>query len=180
MRDFQIKFQSGEYISEFRGFSPHWAGCFYGDTKVLGGEEKFSKCFNFFSGIGDVEWWIKAELDLLTDTEADELESLMKRNKEFDEWLQDKVRPIAEILKIAPHAIYRMGNKKLYDFYREVKWKENHLGPMPAKPEMSASEKIEILLANGWKQIGNRNRWENYEWYDLSLDDAYRQNGIGK
>jgi hypothetical protein len=40
MREWVYKFESGEYLREWRGFSPFWMGCFYGDSVMLGGEEE--------------------------------------------------------------------------------------------------------------------------------------------
>ena len=51
MRDWVRKFETGEYLREFRGYEPHWAGCFYGNDKVLNNDIlKYTHCFGFFSG----------------------------------------------------------------------------------------------------------------------------------
>ena len=77
--DWQTKFASGEYLHEWNGYSPYFIGCMA--APMYGGEEKFLHCCGFFSGIGDVEWWIKAELDKLSTEEQSELLNILKRNK---------------------------------------------------------------------------------------------------
>ena len=115
-REFFKKLETGEYIREWNGYSSHYAGCFYGSEIVLGGEEKFSKCYDFFSGIGDVEWWIKEELDKLTDKEQEELLYILKRNKAFQEYKNKIVPELANLLNVKPHHIHRVPNKDLYNF----------------------------------------------------------------
>ena len=118
----QDKLDSGEYLYKWRGFSPHYAGCFYGDTLRLGGEEKFSHCFDFFSGIGDVDWWIKSELDKLTDDEKDELESLMIRNQHFAEKIltPEKLKCLAEYFEVQTTFLYNLGHKSLYELVKNL------------------------------------------------------------
>lgn len=124
MRDFVHKLNSGEYLSKWRGFSPYWLGCFYGDSVILGGEDKFSHCYDFFSGIGDVEWWIKKEIDNLTDDDKDEMESLMKRNKEFDTYLRDNniVGKLSDLLSLDTHYIHRLGNIYIKEILDTPDW----------------------------------------------------------
>ena len=118
-REFVEKFETGEYIHEWNGYSPYYAGCFV-STAVLGGEEKFSKCYGFFSGIGDVVWWIKEELDKLTSKEQEELISILKRNKAFDEYKKKIVPKLAKLLDVKPYQVYRVSNKGLYNFLNSV------------------------------------------------------------
>jgi hypothetical protein len=115
-REFFKKLETGEYISEWNGYSPFYAGCFYGSDLVLGGEEKFSHCYDFFSGIGDVEWWIKEELDNLTEKQQEELLSILKRNKAFYEYKNKLVPELAKLLNVEPYQIYIVPNKDLYEF----------------------------------------------------------------
>lgn len=120
MREFQVKLQTGEYISEWNGYVPFYAGCFYGDGLVLGGEEKFQHCFDFVSGIGDVEWWIKPEIDKLTQEEQDELLSILKRNKEFYKRKNQLAKPLADLLGVEQYQVHRLSSKQLYDFIQLV------------------------------------------------------------
>lgn len=121
-RDWMYKFETGEYLREFRGFEPYWCGCFYGDSVQLGGEDEFSHCYDFFSGIGDVEWWISAELEALTDEQKDRLESLMKRNKYFkvNFACHEKIEPLSNYFGVKPHVLYRMGAKSLYRIFQAL------------------------------------------------------------
>lgn len=122
MRDWQVKLQSGEYVHNFRGYAPHWAGCFYGDSHKLGGEEKFSHCYDFFSGIGDVDWWIVAELNKHTKEELDQLELICARNK----WVKEKilssnvVTQVIKILGCPSHSFYRLGSACGYEYIRTI------------------------------------------------------------
>jgi hypothetical protein len=114
MREWVKKFESGEYLREWRGFSPFWLGCFYGDSVMLGGEEEFSHCYDFFSGIGDVEWWITEEIEKLTEEQKDRMYSIMTRNKSVDVMLdnnRDIFYELAHKLNIGSEYIYRLGNK---------------------------------------------------------------------
>lgn len=124
----QEKFKSGEYISEWNGYTPDYAGCFYGNSNCLGGEEKFRHCYDFFSGVGDVEWWIKAELDKLTDVEQSELLSILKRNKETNDFItKDLVKNICREVGIDENdtcIIYRLGNKKIMELYNSSNKKQ--------------------------------------------------------
>lgn len=109
-----IKLENGEYLSEWRGFSPYWIGCFYGESVVLGGEEEFRHCYDFFSGIGDVEWWIAAEIEKLTDEQKERMYSLMVRNKEVSTWINgksDDIRKMCDVMGIGTEYVYRLGSK---------------------------------------------------------------------
>lgn len=121
IRDYQLKLQSGEYIYTWNGFSPFYAGCFYGDSICLGGEEKYRQCYGFFSGIGDVEWWVVEELEKLTQEEKDELLHILKRNKEFDEYKNSIVPELAGALRVEKYQVYRIPNKTLYEFVNVVR-----------------------------------------------------------
>lgn len=71
------KFQNGEYLRKYKGYDPYLIGGLYSENIGIG-EEKFKHCMGDFSGIGDVNWWIKAELDKLTEEELKELELICK------------------------------------------------------------------------------------------------------
>lgn len=74
-----IKLESGEYIRDFNGFSPFYCGCMYGSSLVLGGEEEFRHCYDFFSGVGDVDWFIVSELNKLSDEQKERLTFILSR-----------------------------------------------------------------------------------------------------
>lgn len=114
MREWVEKFKTGEYLHEWRGFSPFWLGCFYGDSVLLGGEKEFSHCYDFFSGVGDVDWWIAAEIDKLTEEQKERMYSLLVRNKSVDDMLSNKrdfFTDMANKLDIGSEYFYRLGNK---------------------------------------------------------------------
>ena len=67
------KFKTGEYLHKWKGYGTILIGGPY-SVDIGIGEEKFSHCMDFFCGIGDVDWWIKEELDKLTKEEEEELE----------------------------------------------------------------------------------------------------------
>lgn len=113
------KLDSGEYILTWRGFNPFYLGCSYGDRVILGGEEEFNHCYGFYFGIGDVEWWIKEELEKLTNDKKNKLYYILKRNKEVNDFFN---KDVCEELKeeiglIENHHIYRLGNKKMVELY---------------------------------------------------------------
>lgn len=111
MRDFVKKFESGEYVKEWKGYSPFYAGNFYGSDLVMEGDRCFRHCCDFFSGIGDVEWWIVEELDKLSVEDKNELLSLLERNKKNYNRIRDnsdRIKEMSEILNLeGPHIIYR-------------------------------------------------------------------------
>ena len=57
------KFETGEYLRKWNGHEPHVLGCTIYSEYIGIGEDKFFKCVGEFNGIGDVDWWIKEELD---------------------------------------------------------------------------------------------------------------------
>lgn len=126
VREFSTKLESGEYLREWNGYAPHYAGCFYGSDLVLGGEEKFRQCYGFFSGIGDVEWWIKEELDKLTSEEQEELLFILKRNKAFHEYTGSIVPELAKLLNVKSYQVYRVPNKDLYEFLNLIHNNRDH------------------------------------------------------
>jgi hypothetical protein len=125
MRDYQIKLQTGEYIGTWHGYSPFHLGCFYGDGLVLGGEEKFKHCAGFFSGVVSIDYWIKEEIDKLTQEEQDELLFILKRNKDFYEHKHRLATPLAKALNVEPYQIHRLSSKELQAFLQLVDSKSN-------------------------------------------------------
>ena len=118
MRDEFDKLNSGEYLRTWKRFTPHYAGCYYGDSVCLGGESKFSHCYDFYHGAGgSVSYWIKEELDKLSNDEQDELLRILKRNKKVDDAITlEAVESIA--VKVGydskdTHYIYRLNNKNI-------------------------------------------------------------------
>ena len=114
--EWERKLDSGEYLYEWNDYSPEYAGCMYGSDMCLGGEEKFYHCYDFFSGIGDVVWWIKEELDKLTTQEQEELLFILKRNKSFDEYKRKIIPELSKTLNVEPYQIHRIKNKDIYNF----------------------------------------------------------------
>ena len=111
-RPFMIDLDEGRCVNKWRGFDPFWLGCFYGDSVILGGEEKYSHCYDFFSGIGDVSWWVVAEIDKLSSEEQEEMYQLMVRNKAIaDRITFELVYELAEMLGVETHYVYRLGNR---------------------------------------------------------------------
>jgi hypothetical protein len=131
------KFESGEYIREWNGYSPHYAGCFYGSDIILGGEEQYARCYDFFSGIGDVMWWVKEELDKLSPYHQDNLLKILKRNKQFDDY-KNKIYPeLAKVLSVENHQVGGLRNKDLYHFLMLVHKRGYDIHK---KPEWEAEE----------------------------------------
>lgn len=91
MYSWEEKFKSGEYIDEYNGYTPYYIGCFYGAKVCLGGEDEFMSCTGFFSGIADIEWWDTKELKKLTSEQIIKLNSILKRNKLIDEYIESNM-----------------------------------------------------------------------------------------
>lgn len=129
-RQWQIDIEEGKTIYEWNGFSPFYVGCFYGNSVCLGGEEKFRGCYDFFSGIGDVEWWIVSELEKLTEIDKKELLRILKRNKRVHYYISThnlKIKEMASELQLeGPHIIYRLGNRKILSLLSSKNLKETY------------------------------------------------------
>ena len=119
------KLETEEYLREWNGYSPFYAGCFSAHGLTLGGEEKFRHCYHFYSGIVDMDFWIKEELDKHTSEEQEELLSILKRNKEFDDYKNTLVPELAKLLNVKPYQIHRVSNKDLYNFLNLIHSKAN-------------------------------------------------------
>lgn len=129
--EWKAKFENGEYIDTWNGYSPYDIGCFTASDIVLGGEERYAKCHGWFSGIGDVVWWDKTELDKLSPQHQDNLLKLLKRNKQFDDYRKKLVPDLAKLLNVPPSQVYRIGNKDLYDFLMLVHKKSYDIHKKP-------------------------------------------------
>ena len=129
-RQFQKDLEAGKTIYEWNGFSPFYAGCFYGDSICLGGEKKFSQCYDFFSGIGDVEWWIVDELEKLSEKDKKELLHILKRNKRIYDYIKkqhSKIKEMSSELQLeGPHIIHRLGNRKILSLLLSKNIKETY------------------------------------------------------
>ena len=119
------KLDTGEYIHEWNGYSPFYAGCFSADKIRIGGEEKFRHCYGFYSRIVDIDWWNKEELDKFTSEEQEELLAILKRNKAFDDYKKTIVPELAKLLNVKPYQIHRVPNKDLYNFLNLIHSKVN-------------------------------------------------------
>jgi len=116
MRDWVERFETGEYLRKWRGIDPHWLLGIYCDEFKIG-ENKYSHCMGSFYGIGDVEWWVKAELDKLTDQERDELESICNYKKYVNENITHPlIVKISSLFNCETQFVYRMGNKRILEF----------------------------------------------------------------
>ena len=114
--EWKEKFESGEYISTWNGYSPFYIGCFSAGDIVLGGEEQYARCHGWFSGIGDVVWWDKTELDKLPPEHQDNLLKILKRNKQFDDYRKKIYPELAKVLNVENYQVACVKNKDLYDF----------------------------------------------------------------
>ena len=117
MRDHELKFQSGEYIHEYEGYTPFYIGNFYGSNFRLGDEEEFELCAEFFSGIGDVEWWIKKELDSLSEEQHVRLKNILRRNKLLDNYFYSNVEVMASMFRVGKFMVHRLSNREKLNLY---------------------------------------------------------------
>ena len=108
------KFKTGEYLSKWKGYDTILIGGPYSQNIGIG-EEKFSHCIDYFSGIGDVDWWITAELNKLTKDEESELEWICKYKTYISKEVitHKKVELLSELYGCEPFHIYRIGNTEI-------------------------------------------------------------------
>jgi len=142
--DWSAKLKSGEYIHTWNGFSPYYAGCYYGHSLRLGGEDNYKHCYDFFMGVGYVEWWIVDELEKLTREEKDLLLYMLERNKKFDEFKKSITKELAKVLGVEPYQIYRTRNRDLYDFINVVQGSSEY--PFKNQPKDSPWREPELMM----------------------------------
>jgi hypothetical protein len=120
-RDWVEKFETGEYIREWRGYSPHWIGGLYCDSLNIN-EDKYIHCMGSFSGIGDVDWWITSELEKLSNEEQDELEKICRYKKFIDNEAKPKelINKLSEFFDCEFYHIHRTGNEEILKFCRDA------------------------------------------------------------
>lgn len=120
-RDWVKKFKTGEYLHDWKGYNTILIGGPYSDDIGIG-EEKFSHCMDFFCGIGDVDWWIKGELDKLTKEEEEELEWICKYKTYLKEEVItiEKVKLLSEFYGCETFHIYRVGDKEILNLIKTL------------------------------------------------------------
>ena len=108
------KFKTGEYLRDWKGYQPILIGGPYSENIGIG-EEKYIHCMNFFSGIGDVDWWIASELAKLSPDELEELEWICKYKTYLDKEIitYERVKLLSELYGCETFHIYRTGNREI-------------------------------------------------------------------
>ena len=123
------KFENGEYLRSWKGYGTILIGGPYSDSLGIG-EEKFIRCMGFFCGIGDVDWWVKSELDNLTESEETELEWICKYKTYIKEEVitQQNIGIISNFYSCENFHIHRVGEKyilelliQISDFHKKIK-----------------------------------------------------------
>jgi hypothetical protein len=116
-RPWVAKFKSGEYLSEWKGYSPYYICGAYNEPFDIG-EEKFKHCTGSFYGIGDVDWWVVAELEKLTPEESNELELIMEYKKYVDDTITNSgiVNKLTNLFNCESQHIWRLGNRKIAEY----------------------------------------------------------------
>lgn len=111
------KFESGEYLRQWNEFEPILICGSYSQNMDIG-ESKFYNCVGGFSGIGDVDWWITAELEKLSSDEINELLLICKYKTYLDKILRnyDLIQKISNFYGCETFHIFRTGNKKMLEF----------------------------------------------------------------
>ena len=120
-RDWVKKFKTGEYLYDWKGYDTILIGGPYSDNIGIG-EEKFSHCMDFFCGIGDVDWWIKEELNKLTKEEKEELEWICKYKTYLKKEVItiEKVKLLSEFYGCETFHIYRTGDKEILNLIKTL------------------------------------------------------------
>ena len=73
---------------------------------------------DFFCGIGDVTWWIKSELDKLTEEETTELLWICKYKTYIKNLITaEKIKKLAEFFGCEMFNIFRTGNKNIVELF---------------------------------------------------------------
>lgn len=106
-RPWVAKFKSGEYVRSWNGFDPFYLISPYSSS--FGDESEFSHCAGSFYGIGDVEWWIAAELEGLSPVQEAKLLRILARNKAYED-IHDIVRSerASAFLNLDPTVVHQL------------------------------------------------------------------------
>ena len=104
MRPWVKKFDDGEYLREWRGYA-----------NLAIGENKYFHCVGEFNGIGDVSWWIEAEMSKLTDEQCAEVEAICAYKKYVKETIRSKTNYLAWKFSCESFHVSRLGDKTILE-----------------------------------------------------------------
>jgi hypothetical protein len=112
-RPWVAKFESGEYARSWNSYGPGLLASPY--QQLFGDESEFDRCTGFFYGIGDVEWWVSAELEGLSPVQADRLLGILERNDAYNKHIHtdERTARVAAYFKLDP-AVLRKRNAADY------------------------------------------------------------------
>jgi hypothetical protein len=115
------KFENGEYLRDYKGYKSILIAGPYSENLGIG-EEKYAHCVDFYSGIGDVDWWIKSELDKLSENEKIELEWICKYKTYLKNEIitYEKIKLIADFYSCENFHIHRVGDKKIIELIKHL------------------------------------------------------------
>jgi hypothetical protein len=115
-RPFVEKFETGEYLHSWNGYEPGILG-FTGYSENIGiGEDRFLECVGQFNGIGDVEWWVKTELDKLNQDGINELNLICGYKTYLKKFItNDLIVEISKIFGCNTFHVSRTGVKNILE-----------------------------------------------------------------
>jgi hypothetical protein len=121
MRDWVEKFETGEYLREWNGYTPFVLGCTAYSQYIGIGEEKFFHCVGEFNGIGDVEWWISAEIEKLTPEEIEELALICGYKTYLKDFItHELITKISNLFGCETFHVYRTGDKNIIQLCNQI------------------------------------------------------------
>ena len=162
-RPWVAKFESGEYLSKWKGFSPAILGCTLYSEYMQIGEEKFFHCVGEFNGIGDVDWWIKEELDKLSVEQTKELELICNYKTYLKNSITiDLIKQLSNFFGLESFHIYRTKQKNIAEFLNQINSFANKIY------ENSKGDSDEKFLV--FKENKNRFKIHTFEEYKLNLN----------
>jgi hypothetical protein len=119
-RHWVAKFESGEYLSKWHNYDPILIGTPYSDYIGIG-EKDFLHCVDYHSGIGDVSWWIKSELDKLLPEELQQLKSICQYKTYLKGIITtDVINQLCKIYDCDPFHIHRTGTNTILQLMNEL------------------------------------------------------------
>lgn len=115
------KFENGEYLQKWNGYDPSILGCTIYSENIGVGEEKFFNCVGQFNGIGDVEWWVKSEIDKLTPEEIDELNLICSYKTYLKNFLtHELILKISNFFGCETFHVYRTREKSIINLCNQM------------------------------------------------------------
>ena len=177
-------FESGKYLSQWNGYDPSILGNISYSQHIGIGEDKYFDCVGEITGMSDVSFWVKFELDKLSNEDIEEL-ILICRYKTYIENIINKELLVklssifncseSDIRKLKHSGIINLCNN-LSDVYNKIYWIHNDFGNDKRIKLRDESNPYKLLSFNEYKNKNKINKIEDISENDWIYFYAYIMN----